>query len=150
MCNVDMLGTFAAMLGYQLQDGEGPDSFNLLPALVSEPETHIRDHVVLAPRQEENLTLREENWVYISAQGDGGFNNDRGGPMAVHIAGQVNSDLVDGKVRSDAPPAQLYDLDSDPSEAKNLYRENPEVVTEMQRLLEKLTRGDSTRKESVR
>jgi arylsulfatase A-like enzyme len=149
MCNVDMLGTFAAMLGYQLQDGEGADSFNLLPALVSEPETHIRNHVVLAPRQEENLTLRKENWVYISAQGDGGFNNDRGGPMALHIAGQTNSDVEDGSIRPDAPPAQLYDLSSDLSQAKNLYRENPEVVTEMQRLLEELTRGNSTRKESV-
>ena len=36
-----------------------------------------------------------------------------GGAAAFKLTGQVNSDVVDGKIRSDAPPAQLYDLKKD-------------------------------------
>ena len=34
MSNVDMLATLAALTGYELQEQDGPDSFNMLPALV--------------------------------------------------------------------------------------------------------------------
>jgi len=37
--------------------------------------------------------------------------------------------------KKDAPPAQLYDLENDVNQTKNLYREYPEVVKEMQALL---------------
>ena len=37
MSNVDMLATLAALTGYELQEQDGPDSFNMLPALVGNP-----------------------------------------------------------------------------------------------------------------
>ena len=42
-----------------------------------------------------------------------------------------------GKFKKDAPPAQLYDLESDPSQTKNRYREHPGVVKELSDLLDK-------------
>ena len=38
-----------------------------------------------------------------------------------------------GKVRADAPPAQLYDLNEDPYQTRNLYTERPEVAARLQR-----------------
>lgn len=37
MSNVDMLATLAALTGYELQEQDGPDSFNMLPALIGNP-----------------------------------------------------------------------------------------------------------------
>ena len=44
--NVDLLATLAALTNQPLQKNEGPDSFDILPALVGEPEKQIRDHLV--------------------------------------------------------------------------------------------------------
>jgi hypothetical protein len=49
--------------------------------------------------------------------------------------GSVNSDIEDGKIRQDAPPAQLYDLEADVSETRNVHNEYPEVVKELSSLL---------------
>tara|TARA_B100001123_G_scaffold450414_1_gene620983 strand:+ start:396 stop:752 length:357 start_codon:yes stop_codon:yes gene_type:complete len=34
--NIDLVATLAALTGYELKDGEGPDSFNLLPVLTGD------------------------------------------------------------------------------------------------------------------
>ena len=59
-----------------------------------------------------------------------------GGPAAHRLTGQINSDIADGKLVADAPKAQLYDLSTDPYQAKNLYRERPEVAAQMRALLD--------------
>ena len=58
------------------------------------------------------------------------------GPAAASFVGNQNSDFADGKIRDDAPPAQLYDLEADVNQTKNLYNEYPEVVQEMKARLE--------------
>ena len=79
--------------------------------------------------------------MYIGARGSGGFTGSKltdhawGGPAAAEFAGSVNSDIENGKIKSDAPPAQLYDLDVDVNQTRNLYNEHPEVVKEMSALL---------------
>ena len=55
-----------------------------------------------------------------------------GGPKSTTFVVNVNSDIVDGKIRSDAPPAQLYDLVADVNQTTNLYNQYPEVVKEME------------------
>jgi arylsulfatase A len=49
-----------------------------------------------------------------------------------------------GKIKKDAPPAQLYDLEADVNQTKNLYNEYPEVVQEMKALLESYQPAEST------
>ena len=79
--------------------------------------------------------------MYIGAQAGGGFTAAKrgahafGGPKALEYAGRANSDLDNGKVRPDAPPAQLYDLEADVSQTTNVYREHPEVARKMKALL---------------
>ena len=48
----------------------------------------------------------------------------------------VNSDIENGKIKEDALPAQLYDLEADVNQTKNLYNQYPEVVQELEALLE--------------
>ncbi|MCG8310243.1 MAG: arylsulfatase [Cytophagales bacterium] len=140
--NVDMLATFAALTGQKLDDNQGRDSKNMLDAITGKTDKQLRTKILLAPLKDSHLTVRKGNWVYIGAQGGGGFTRGRhgahafGGPGAISYAGQVNSDIEDGKIKDDAAPAQLYNLEKDPSQATNLYHEFPKKVKEMQKLLE--------------
>lgn len=137
ICHVDMLATFAAITGQALPDDAGADSFNVLPTLVDNSAKPVRDHVVLAPLEATHLALRDGPWVYIGARGGGGFNATQpgehrlGGPSALRFTGEVNSDVVDGKIKPDAPQEQLYDLANDPAQTKNLAAARPEIVKEM-------------------
>jgi arylsulfatase A-like enzyme len=141
ICNVDMLSTFAALTRQKPGEGQGRDSVNILPALVDDPAEPIRDHLVLAPRQSRNLAVRKGNWMYIGAQGSGGFGSSTpgshtfGGPAAVTFTNRKNSDIEEGKIKPAAPPAQLYNLATDLTQTKNLYNEYPEIVAEMHALL---------------
>ncbi len=137
--NVDMLATFAAATGQTLKETEGIDSFNVLPALVGEPKTPIRDSLLICPFKPTHLALRKGKWMYISAQGNGGFNGKPGqhtcaGAPAFRLTKAKNSDIItdEGKFREDAPPVQLYNLEEDVNEAQNLCRKHPEIVKEMQ------------------
>jgi hypothetical protein len=47
----------------------------------------------------------------------------------------VNSDIVNGKIREDVPPAPLCDLETDVKQTTNLYHQFPEVVKEMEAIL---------------
>lgn len=139
--NVDMLATFAAVTDQKLDKPQQADSVNMLPALVGEPEEQIRDHLVLAPNKGTHLSVRKGKWMYIPARGSGGFggrtpsSHTFAGPAAATFVGSVNSDIEDGKIKPDAPPAQLYDLDADVNQTKNVHDEYPEVVKELTSLL---------------
>lgn len=141
ICQVDLLATFMALTGQDVQTLKGKDSVNLLPALLDDPEKPLRTELLLAPRNAHNLAIRKGKWMYIGARGSGGFTGSKphqhawGGPPAVAFAGSANSDIENGRIKKNAPPAQLYDLESDLAQTKNVYRENPQVVKEMEALL---------------
>jgi arylsulfatase A-like enzyme len=139
--NVDFVATFAAAAGATVKEGQAVDSVNMLPALVNDPGKQIRDHLILAARQPTHLSVRKGKWMYIPAKAGGGFTAAKrgahafGGPAAVTYAKRRNSDIADGKVKNDAPPAQLYNLETDLAQTTNLYAKHPEVVKEMKALL---------------
>jgi arylsulfatase A len=107
-------------------------------------EEPIRDHLVICPAQKKNLSIRKGRWMYISSQNDGGFSGTKigghllGGAATHLLTGQVNSDVENGKIKSDAPPAQLYNLETDLKQEVNVYDQHPEIVKELQELLEKI------------
>ncbi len=68
-----------------------------------------------------------------------------GGPAALRFTGEVNSDAVDGRLKPDAPPAQLYDLRVDLPHTVNVYRENPGVVQDLANRLERIKSAGRTR-----
>lgn len=141
ICNIDMLATFAGLTDQPLDEEQQADSLNILPALVGEPDSAVREHLVLAPVKRSHLSVRKGKWMFIDAQGSGGFGGTKpgghgfAGPAAAGYIGRENSDIENGKIKSDAPPAQLYDLESDLKQTTNVYREHPEVVEELSALL---------------
>ncbi|RMF87949.1 MAG: arylsulfatase, partial [Planctomycetota bacterium] len=116
ICLVDMLATFAALTGQDLDPAQSGDSVNVLSALTDDPTVPPRDQLLLAPFRATHLSIRQGKWMYIPARGSGGWTNSKpgthtfSGPAAATFTGHPNSDIVNGKIRKDAPPAQLYDL----------------------------------------
>ncbi|MEI6865741.1 sulfatase-like hydrolase/transferase [Flavicella sp.] len=141
ICNVDMLATFAGLTGQKLEEGQGRDSKNILAAITGQTNEQLRSELLLTPHKSTHLAIRKGNWMYIEAQGGGGFSSGKhgahafGGPKAISFAGEINSDIEKGKIKEDAPPAQLYNLEKDPSQTTNLYNQYPDIVKEMEELL---------------
>lgn len=153
MSNVDMLATLAALTGYELQEQDGPDSFNMLPALIGNPGKMIRDHIIICPSQKSHLSIRKGKWVYIPAQNSGGFtgknvgDHDLGGASAFQLTHRVNSDIENARIKPDAPSVQLYNLEEDPYQTTNVYEQHPKVARRLARILEeKIRKSDATRK----
>jgi len=147
ICNVDMVATMASLTGVKIKEGHARDSVDVLPALIGDPARQIRDHLILAAHKRSHLAVRKGKWMYIGAQAGGGFTAAKrgghafGGPAAVTFTKRVNSDIENGKIKADAPPEQLYDLDADLAQTTNVSRKHPEVVKEMKALLARYRRN---------
>ncbi len=137
--SVDMLATLAAVADYRLTGDEGPDSFNVLPALTGEPAEPIRDHLLQASRQPTHLSIRMGKWMYIPARGPGGFGGGKNDAMKnIAFSKRPNSDMTPaGKFKPGAPKAQLYDLEADLAQATNVHDKHPEVVAKLKAVLAK-------------
>ena len=143
--NVDLFATVAAITGRKLGLSEGEDSFNILPALTGEPGAKVRDHLLIAPLRRTHLSMRKGDWIYIGARGHGGFGAKKvgehglGGPAAQLFTGHVNCDIEDGKIKPDAPNAQLYNLAKDPYQKQNVIRSHPEIAEQMKAEMERIS-----------
>ena len=124
---VDMLATFAAVVDKPLGDGEGPDSFNVLPAFLDPNAQPIRNSLALEASSG-TMMVRMGQWKLINALGSGGFSQPR----------RV-------KPASDGPQGQLYDLSTDPAESTNLYTQHPEIVAKLSRELNRIQQAQRTR-----
>ncbi len=119
---VDMMATFGAIAGQPLPDNAGPDSFSVLPALMSEhPVKAPRDHLVLQVNGSTPLALREGPWKLVT-----------------HRAAKS------GDPGSYAN-AELYNLDSDRAERDNLAKKIPDRVNAMIARLQAICAGERTR-----
>ena len=66
LCLVDLLATFGAVAGQSLAPAEGPDSFNLLPALLGrKSRLPLRDHLVMQAVNGRSLAIRRGPWKLI-------------------------------------------------------------------------------------
>jgi arylsulfatase A len=120
-CHTDLLATCASIVGDELPDDAGEDSFDLLPALLGKPETNTGTGIrpaVVHHSGNGMFAIREGDWKLVEGLGSGGFT----APAAV-------------KPTPGGPTGQLYNLRADPLEQRNLYQQRPEVVNRLTQLL---------------
>ncbi|MHC5063944.1 MAG: sulfatase-like hydrolase/transferase [Planctomycetota bacterium] len=125
----DLMRTAADLVGAELPDDAAEDSVSILPLL--------RDEALAGPLRESTIhhsingsfAIRRGKWKLALCPGSGGWSAPR---------------PADAFARA-LPLVQLFDLESDPGEERNLAAEHPEMVAELIDLLEEqVERGRST------
>ncbi len=128
ICHTDLLATCAELLGVKLSATAGEDSESFLPALRGVSRAPQRDAVV-HHSIEGKFSIRHGPWKLILGPGSGGWGKP--GDAAARAAG--------------LPEVQLYDLDRDLAESRNLAAATPAVVARLTALLERyVAEGRST------
>jgi len=123
----DVMATVAAIVDAKLPADAAEDSFSLLPALLGEDKAPIRPYLLTqAFAGARTLSIRRGSWKFLDHPGSGGNRYENHAELKRFI-------LPDS---APGTPGQLYHLDTDPGETKNLYAERPEVVRELKALLE--------------
>ena len=110
----DLIRTIADVVGAELPDHAGEDSFSLMPLLEGE-DRPVRQTAVSASIRGVPA-LRDGPWKFIPARGSGGW----------------------GAGGDQSQPVQLYNLADDLGETNNLAEAMPEKVAEMKALLAKI------------
>ncbi len=120
ICLNDLMATCADMLGDKLPANAGEDSVSILPALLGRDDSPLREAVVHASISG-RFAIRQANWKLELCPGSGGWSSPK-----------------DDQARAKgSPECQLYDVQTDLGEQKNLQAEQPEVVHRLTKLLEK-------------
>ncbi|MDF7808374.1 arylsulfatase [Pontiellaceae bacterium B12219] len=127
ICLIDCFATLADLTGAPLPENGAEDSVSFMPALNGEEIVSTRNGVIHHSISG-HFAYRSGPWKLCLAKGSGGW-----------TAPKENA-VPDG-----APPAQLYNLETDPAETNNLYESHPEVVERLLKQLEAdVTAGRST------
>jgi arylsulfatase A len=120
---VDLMATFADVVGHALPPTAAEDSFDLMPLLRGEQD-NVREYLV-HNTYANKWAIRRGDWLLVDAK-DG-------------LARKEPDWLIKAEGYAENPyPVALYDLRSDPGQRNNLSAEHPEVVTELQALLHRL------------
>ncbi|MCO8121278.1 arylsulfatase [Stieleria sp. TO1_6] len=124
----DVFATVADIVGATIPNSAAEDSFSLLPELLGQQGSQpIRPYLLQQGfGGKKYLAIRQGKWMYLAHQGSGGNN------YAKHKL------LQEYQLPNNAPqaPGQLYDLESDPGETRNLYHEYPAIVNKLQQQLD--------------
>lgn len=125
VCQVDLLASFAALLGIALPPDAALDSENVLAALLGQ-SAHGREELVtegIGAR----TAIREGRWVLIPPH-----------PGAASWDGGLTETGYD-------PEPQLFDFTADIGQRRNVAREQPELVSRLTERLRGIRAGSCTR-----
>ncbi|MCA9222581.1 MAG: sulfatase-like hydrolase/transferase [Planctomycetales bacterium] len=120
VCLVDLMATAAEIVGTKLPDSAGEDSVSFLPALLDPSlEGPLREATVHHSING-SFSIRQGRWKLELCGDSGGWSQPR----------------PNSKAAAGLPNVQLYDLEADIAESRNLEAEHPEVVARLTKLLE--------------
>jgi len=136
----DLFATVAAITGFDLPNNAAEDSFNLLPTWLGQDHAPIRPYLLQQAARDSYLSIRRGHWKYLDHQGSGGnrYENDPG------LKPFIIPDPVANAI------GQLYDLENDPGETKNLYSERADIAQELKTLLDQSKAAGRSRPTSSR
>ncbi len=128
VCLVDLLATAAEIVGAKLPDNAGEDSVSNLPLWLEKPAAAPLREATVHHSMDGSFSIRQGQWKLELCPGSGGWSWPRPGEECAGL-----------------PPVQLYDLNADLGERRNLQAEHPEVVARLTALLATYVRnGRST------
>lgn len=113
---VDMYATIAALTDQSnvVDEDVAEDSFNVLPAVLGTPAPEPLRTSMIVHSPNGNYAIRQGPWKYIEGKASQSLKNIS---------------------RRDELDAQLYNLQDDPNEQKNLLNEHPDIVKSLSDLL---------------
>ncbi|MEZ6137773.1 MAG: arylsulfatase [Pirellulaceae bacterium] len=127
ICLTDLFATMADLVGVDAPVGTCEDSVSFLPALSGNTINSTRAGVIHHSFSG-HFAYRQGPWKLILARGSGGW-----------------SEPTEKQVAADALPGQLYHLENDPGEQRNLFAQRPEIVQQLLTQLQaEVNRGRST------
>ncbi|MFW6132584.1 MAG: sulfatase family protein [Planctomycetota bacterium] len=128
VCLSDLLATAADIHGDALPDDAGEDSVSNLPLYSDAPPTEPIRQATVHHSIQGMLSIRQGRWKLEMCPGSGGWSPPRPGDEP-----------------PDAASIQLYDLEADIGERRNVVAEHPDVVDRLTALLTRYVRdGRST------
>ena len=128
-----MLASFAALTGQVLAEADGPDSLNVLPALLGEATAApCREYLIEQNNSGTAMALRKGTWKYVPGHGGG---------RAARRKKAKPEKPSEAVADRDLPPAQgeIYNLADDLSETTNVAAAHPDLVAELAAKLRELT-----------
>ena len=129
VCLTDLLATCAAIVGTSLPDNAGEDSINILPALLGKKSTKPLREAIVHHSINGSFSIREGKYKLEFCPGSGGWSAPRPESEAV----------------PNLPRFQLYDLENDIKESRNIINEHPEIVERLtKRMTQYVKNGRST------
>lgn len=125
VCTIDLPASVAALTGQTLAKEACLDSFNVLGALLGEPEAKGRDHLLQQDNGGNKLGLRVGSWKLVRER-----------------TGNANAKKAKNKA---AVVEHLFDLSSDPGEQTSLAARHPEELQRLRTRLDQIIASDRTR-----
>jgi len=128
VCLVDLLATCAELVGVTLPDDAGEDSVSHLPLWEGRSLDRSLREATVHHSVDGSFSIRQGRWKLEMCPGSGGWSPPRPGAECEGL-----------------PPVQLYDLEADVGERRNVQDAHPEVVARLQELLSRyIAQGRST------
>lgn len=125
VCLTDIMATCAEVAGVRLPKDAAEDSLSLLPLLRGDAPDKSSPRYVLHQTISLALGIRRGPWKLLDHKGSGGNNyrSPRLRPFAI-------------KDTAPDAPGQLYNLDKDAGETRNLYLKRPQISRQLKRKLD--------------
>lgn len=129
VCQVDYLATIADIVGADIPEYAGEDSYSLYPLMVANTEKEYNSNrAVIHHSFTGYMAIRQGKWKLNMVRGSGGSLAPK---LIIPKEGEAKY--------------ELYDIENDPSESTNLYFEHPEIVKELEaKITEIISTGRST------
>ncbi|MGB0993558.1 MAG: sulfatase family protein [Akkermansiaceae bacterium] len=116
VCTTDLIATAAEVSGATLGKESGEDSYSLVPVLTGKQGAAPLREATIHHSASGMFAIRKGKWKLIVGRGSGGRTKIP---------------------KSDRNKIQLFDMELDVRETKNIHQDHPEVVKELTDLLEK-------------
>ena len=127
ICQTSLMATCAEIVGLNMDDNAGVDSYSILPMLKNK-KAKTDYNLVVHHSIHGKFSIRNKKWKLELTPGSGGWSNP-----------------TDNKARKEnLPEIQLYNMKKDAEETTNVYKKHPRVVAKLTKKLKYIVENGRT------